>query len=390
MRQNTGSSALADFDASSVDTGSAHQNDFDRNEGWITVLFTGVFVICGVVSGYATFTGIRLFLDETGDVSLLTKGTSVILTLAVSAILTVGWSVICRWGPEARNGWLKTAMVGLGAALFAITLSVSSLSNLMALVGPAAKVADWKAQHAQAQLVVNAYGNRALSVAGIQTGWKAEMERSCRLANGEMKGGLVSATGAGVGPVASALIGVCEQTKSFVASAETAIADTHQAVAEARDALRAMRHAIRNRSVSVTDREDAFLDAGERLNGAVQGILTADLSRVLRAGAHQVSESIAELTPGSSFTAKQVEAVSSVKQGLGGLVASTTAITEEMSAEAAPDYAPVTSLGFLEAIFAYGARYIPVFAAAIGIDCFQIWALGFLLVSKAGRARRTR
>lgn len=63
-----------------------------------------------------------------------------ILTIAVTAILTTGWSVMFRYGPSARTPFLKLCMVGLGAMLFAITLSVSSLSNLMSLVGPSAKL----------------------------------------------------------------------------------------------------------------------------------------------------------------------------------------------------------------------------------------------------------
>lgn len=365
-------------------------NDFDMNEAWITLLFTAVFIICGVVSGYATFTGIRLFLTETGDATLLVSGTSVIITIAVMAILTVGWSVICRWGPEARTSLLKTMMVGLGAALFVITLSVSSLSNLMALVGPAAKVADWKMQYATNRIVVNAYGNRALSVSVIQAGWKAEKEKSCRLADGELSGGLVSTAGSGVGPVATALIGVCEQTKSFISTADAAAHATQEAVARARLALKDMQAAIRDRGTPVIDREAAFLDAGEELNSAIQDILAADLSQVLDAGAEQVRRSVAELAPDSSFTPRQVESVSSLKQSLDGLVVSTRAISERMRSANLPDYQPVRSMEFAEAIFAYGSRYVPVFAAAIGIDCFQLWALGFLLVSKAGRQRRRR
>ena len=93
------------------------QNQFDKDEDWVTLIFAGVFIVCAVVSGYATFTGFRLFLQEVGDVGMLVNGTSVILTIAVVAILTVGWNVMCGWGPEARTSWLKFLMAVLGALL---------------------------------------------------------------------------------------------------------------------------------------------------------------------------------------------------------------------------------------------------------------------------------
>ena len=363
------------------------QNDFDRNEGWVTLTFTAVFVICAVVSAYATFVGIRLFLTDVGDVGMLVNGTSVILTIAVCAMLGVGWAVICRWGPEVRSPFLKIQMVGLGVILFGLTLCVSSLPNLMALVGPAAKIADWKEIHTENVVAVNEFANRSLGVLRLRPGWMAEHERACSLADGEIKSGLVSTAGAGIGPVSVALISVCKQTESFVASMDEAAAQTRLGVDEAHGALKIMRAAIRDRQSPVIDREDRFLDAGEAFNQALQRIRSADLSDVLEAGAAQVRQSVAELKPDSSFTAQQVEMVSALREGLSGLLAGTVAISETLRSEETPSYRPVASLDFIAAIRAYWVHFIPAFAAAIGIDCFQIWALMFLLVSKAGKDR---
>ena len=333
------------------------RNDFDRNEGWITFVITLVFVICGIASGYATFLGINLFLSDTGGVSLLVNGTSVILTIAVVAILTVGWTLICRWGPEARSGFLKGLMVLLGAALFAITISVSSLSNLLALVGPAAKVRDWQRIHTENTIAVNEHADRSLGVLQLLPGWRAENERACLLAEREIDGGLVSTVGAGVGPVAVALVSVCQQTGSFIASMETAVAETRLGVDDARTALRSIRTAIRDRARPVADREDGLLDAGDALNEAVQRIRAADLSDVLDAGAVQVSESIAELQPGSSFTRQQVEMVAALRDGLNGLVGGTRAVSARLRAGSIPEFRPVASLDYMSAIFAYWPRF---------------------------------
>lgn len=363
-------------------------NDFDLNESWITLLFTLVFVICGIVSGYATFVGIRLFLSEAGgDAGLLVNGTSVILTIAVVAIVTVGWTVICRWGPEARTGMLKGGMVLLGAALFVITLCVSSLPNLVALAGPAAKVMDWRTLHAENVVAVNAQATRSLGALQLLPGWRAENERACRLAEGEVQGGLVSTAGGGVGPVAVALLSICEQTGSFIASVEEAVTETRLGVDQARAALAEMRTHIRDRDAAVIDREDRFLDAGDALNDAIQRIRAADLSDVLEAGAVQVSESIVTLRADSAFTPQQVEMVRTLRDGLAGLVTGTRTVSDRLRAGDAPDFQPVQSLDFIAAVFAYAPHFVPVFAAAIGIDCFAAWSLAFLLVSKGGRRR---
>lgn len=363
------------------------QNDFDRDEGWITLIFTAAFVIASIVSGYATFTGIRLFLNDAGDVGLLVNGTSVLLTIGVVTMLAVGWSAICRYGPEARSPSLKGMMVGLGLFLFTITFCVSSLSNLTALVGPAAKVMDWRETLTQNRVAVNALGNRSLGVLQLRPGWVAERDKACRLAKGEREKGLVSSLGGGTGPVAAAFIGVCEQTSAFVASIDNAVEKTNLAVADSQEALREMRKAIRDRSAGVVEREDRYLDAGDLLNVSVQSILAADLSQVLEAGAAQVGQSVALLKAGSSFTPQQVEMVSGLRESLQGLLTSTSLVSAQLRAKTPPEYRPVAPLGFIAAIERYWTHFIPAFAAAIGIDCFQIWALGFLLVSKAGKSR---
>ena len=363
------------------------KNDFDRNEPWIMTILGAVFIICAIASGYATFAGYRRFLEEVGDIGVLVNGTSVILTIAVTAILAVGWSVICRWGPEARTSLLKGLMVLLGAGLFAITLCVSSLPNAITLGGPAAKVAAWKETLAGSWPIVNAYGDRALGVASLRASWLAEQERSCKLADVEVDRGVVSSSGGGVGPVAAALIGACAQTRSFIASADTAIAETKGAVIDARAALKVMQQAIRDRETAVLEREDRFLEAGEALDTAMQQIRAADLSQVLEAGAEQVRQSVAELSANSSFSAKQVETVTTIKQGLGGLVAGVTAVAGSWRAQTLPAYRSVESPNYLTAILTYWHRFVPIVAAAIGIDAFQVWALFFLLVSKAGKNR---
>ena len=315
------------------------------------------------------------------------NGLSVLITIAVVAMLTVGWSVICRYGPEARTPFLKLLMVMLGALLFALTLSVSSIPNAMTLVGPAAKVMDWKTLHIQNTHAVNAYGKRSLGVLKLRPGWVAEKEKACILADVETDDGLVSSVGGGKGPVAAAFIGVCEQTKAFIKSIDTAAEEIRLSQKGARAALREMRAAIRDRSISVIEREDRFLDAGDRLNAAIQRIQAADLSDVLQAGADQVRQSVAELKAGSSFTRKQVETVAGLRQSLEGLLTSTTIVSEQLKAEDLPAYRPVASLDFIAAIRTYWPNFIPAVAAAVGIDCFQIWALFFLLVSKAGKGR---
>ena len=120
----------------------------------------------------------------------------------------------------------------------------------------------------------------------------------------------------------------------------------------------------------------------------MQRIRAADLSDALDAGAAQVRESIAELSDDSSFTRKQVEMVASLRASLNGLLSGTAAVSERLRAEALPPFRSVASPDYITAIRAYWSHYLPAVAAAIGIDCFQIWALAFLLVSKAGRRRR--
>ena len=365
-------------------------NAFDRAEGYITILIGAVFVLTGMVSAFATFSGIRLFLEEVGQSSTLVNGTSIIITIATGAILIVGWSLIMKFGPEARTRTMKACMIALAAALLAITLSVSSLSNLMALVGPAAKVHDWRDTHRVQTEIVDQLELNALGVGQLLPGWRAEAAKACPAADQEINGGLISGTGRGVGPVAFALGGVCEQTRAFVRAMEDAIAETEAAVADARAALLLMRAATRDRKVPVIDREDRFLLAGDVLIRAMQRLRAADLNQVLEAGAQQVRRSVAELSSNSSFTAKQVETVRSIREGVEGLILSTEIITERLRENPVPGRRAITSPDYIEGVVKHARRFVPVFAAAIGIDLFQLWALLFMLVLKAGQPLPTR
>lgn len=57
------------FDDRSTDANRpSDQNKFDRDRGWIMVILAAVLIICAVTSGYGTFSGIRLFMLQAGDV----------------------------------------------------------------------------------------------------------------------------------------------------------------------------------------------------------------------------------------------------------------------------------------------------------------------------------
>ena len=365
-------------------------NAFDRSEGYIGFVITCVFILTGMVSAFATFSGIRLFLEEVGQASTLVNGTSVIITIATGAIVIVGWSLITKFGPEARTRAKKSCMVLLGAALLAITLAVSSLSNLMALVGPAAKVKAWRETHQVQTEIVELLELNALGVKKLLPGWRAEAAKACPAATQEIDGGIVSGTGRGVGPVAFALSGVCEQTRAFVAAMELAIAETDAAVEEARLALRVMRMATRDRTRAVIEREDDFLLAADELTRALQHLRAADLTQVLDAGAKQVRASVAELSENSTFNDRQVETVRSIREGVEGLILSTDIITARLREAPVPERQAITSPDYIEGVIKHAPRFIPVAAAALGIDLFQLWALMFMLVSKAGQPPATR
>lgn len=361
-------------------------NAFDLAEGYINILTSGVFIVTGMVSAFATFSGIRLFLEEVGQPGTMVNGTSVLMTIATAAIVIVGWSLIIRFGPEARSGFAKSLMVLLGAALLAITLSVSSLSNLLALVGPAAKIKDWRQTYTTQIELVDQLESSALGVKQLLPSWRAEAAKACPAAEREISGGLVSGAGSGAGPVAFALAGVCQQSQAFIQTMEEAVTETDSAVADARSALKQMRHATRDRSApSILDREDDFLNAGDRLTVALQRLRAADLTQILDAGAKQVGGSVAELSESSSFTPKQVETVRSIREGINGLVTSTEIITERLRKNPIPERQGITSPDYIEGVMRHLHRFVPVVAAAVGIDLFQIWALFFMLVSKMGQ-----
>lgn len=182
---------------------SAGGDDFEVNQGFVHFVLALVFAICGIASGYATFTGIRLFLSESGTSGLLVGGTSIILTIAVSAILIVGWSLLVRYGSEIRGFRLTSLMGLLGAWLFAITLCVSSLSNLMAIVGPNAKIEEWSRTQNEWTTFINDLADRSGGAAQQLPFWEAQNAQACALALGESEGGLASGLGGGVGPVAN-------------------------------------------------------------------------------------------------------------------------------------------------------------------------------------------
>ncbi|MEM8615847.1 MAG: hypothetical protein AAGF20_02825 [Pseudomonadota bacterium] len=360
---------------------------FGREEGYVTLVFAITAAMLAVASGYSSFNGIALFLNEIGGSSIITKGTALVLTLSIAVILAVGWSKILRYAPEAPTGWLRLRMFGLGLSLTMLTFGASTTSNLAALVGPPSKVHDWRVTHTEFVLLANQLETSVLGVDKLLPGWKAQQAEACKLAELELGGGVASGTGAGNGPVAANLSRVCEQTKSFVASMTTARQSASSGVAEAQAALARMQVAIRDRDAEIIDREDAFLDAGADLNRALQAIRAADLTDVMDAGAAQLKASVAELASDTSFSARQREAVAGISAGLAGLVESTELITARLKADPVPPQRPITSLDLISAVRSYGFRFLPMASAAIALDLFNLWALTFLITARASAAR---
>lgn len=360
---------------------------FDKAEGYIVGLTALVFGLISTVSAFATYSGTQLFLNEVGGSSTMIDGSAILLTMATAAILMVGWNLIAVYGSEAKTRSASAGMLGLGGIMLCMTFSISTLSNIMALTGPASKVHDWRVTVENQSLLVDQLEGAAKGVTQLLPGWRAEANKACPAAAQELNGGIVSGTGAGSGPVAFALSTLCQQSSSFVASMEAAMIDTDKAVAEARSALHNMRLAVRDRENSVLSREDRFLAAGDTLTTALQRLRAADLTEVLAAGAEQVQASVTELDQNSTFTRAQVETVRGIKQGITGLVQSTNRVTENLKSQPVPERTVIRSPDYIEAIKTHAFRFTPIMAAAIGIDLFQMWVLLFSKAAKAGRRR---
>ncbi|MGJ8618625.1 MAG: hypothetical protein ACSHWS_17410 [Sulfitobacter sp.] len=377
--------------AATLDTGQAQSkpNGFDRSEGYVVVLTALVFGLISIVSAYATYSGTQLFLNEVGGSSTMIQGSAILLTMATAAILMVGWNLIAVYGSEARTRPASAGMLGLGVIMLCMTFSISTLSNVTALAGPASKVHDWRVTVEESSYAIDQLETVSKGVIQLLPGWQAEANKACPAADQELRGGLVSGTGAGSGPVAFALSSLCQQSRSFVASMEAALTETDQAVIEARSALQLMRQAVRDRETAVLGREDRFLAAGDTLTTALQRLRAADLTEVLTAGAEQVQASVTELGQNSTFTRAQVETVRGIREGITGLVISTNRVTQHLRSQPVPERTVIRSPDYIEAIATHAFRFTPIMAAAIGIDLFQMWVLLFFRAAKAGRRHAT-
>lgn len=358
-----------------------------KEYSYLTVGFSIVAVMLAMASGFASFNGMQLFLSEVGGSSVITKGTSLMLTLSIVTILGVGWAALLRVAPGMPTLVLRARMAFLGLALMALTLAASTTSNLAALVGPPAKVHAWKLTHMEHVLLTNRLEGSVLGIDKILPGWRAQAAESCKLADLELKGGVVSGTGAGQGPVAAGFARVCEQSKSFVTSMEQARDAALEGVTTAQSALAEMQAAIRDRESEIPLREDRFLDAGVALNRALQTIRAADLTDVMDAGAAQLQASVAELSDNTAFSSRQAESVAGIKTGLSGLVASTGLITDRLRGDPIPPQQAITSPDLIEAVRQHGLRFLPMAAAAFALDLFNLWAMFFLMTARAGALR---
>lgn len=374
-----------------IQTDRAHEapHAWERAKPFVLAVFGLVFVMTGLTSGYATFNGFTVLLEPTGVSSTLTYGLAVIITLTTSSIIIVSWNPVIKYGTLAQGKSQRFQMSILVIALLLISIFLSTLSNLVSLAGPPSILQDWRETRQEQSAIVDQLEINAFGVTQLLPGWRAEEAKACEAAQLEIGGGTISGAGAGAGPVSFALSGACQQTRAFVEAMEEALAESEAAVAEARAAIRAMRDATRNRTISVVEREDQFLLAGDALIEAMQRLRVADLSQVLDAGAQQVQASIAELSPDSTYSAAQIETVRSIRAGIEGLIVGTNIITERLQANSLPDRAVIRSPDYVEAVLMHAWRYAPMTAAALGIDLFAMWAYYFLIVLGRGQSAQT-
>lgn len=346
------------------------------------VLVTFILFGLAIVSGVWTFEGVYLENMRTGGVSVVTVLYAALLALSVTAAHMIGWWLLLYVIPRLRS--LRAAFAGAGLILMlqGWTFAVSTLSNLMALTGPSAILAELEDRRAELAEAVDAATARALAIKPFLGQFEGEAIGRCAQRDSELERGGLTGSG-GRGAVVGTLDMLCAQSTGIFASIRDVVAETERRSGEVQFLLGDLDAAAHDHSRDIFERKSAFLQSAGEIQAWLRQTRADDLTKTLETAHRAMAASITTLpSEDGNFGSAQA----SVIEGLKSSIAETGHLYADLAGELAdlpqPELPTLKRVDVVAAVLNRWRENLPAVAAAIGIDLFQLFTVLVFLLAR--------
>ena len=355
-----------------------------------------VILILSLISGVWTFEGAYLQNQRVGGDSFYTVVYSALIAVGVTAAQVTAWWVLIAVIPSLKPGrWLLLGMA-LTGALQLWTFAVSSTNNGVALTGGPALIRELQDQRSKYAEAIEQASARALAIKPYLGILEGEAEGRCAQLASEVERGGVTGS-AGRGAVSGTLELLCAQSRRNAALMRSVVEANEARTIEAQQILSSMDRVIFDDSMTVFERETAFLQLAGQAEAWLLQTRSDDMSQVLRTSHKAMAASVSTLpTEAGSFGNRQTAVIEGLKASIGETGQLYSKVADDLERLPPGETPRAERVSIVFAVWRSAWHHLPSMAAALGIDLFQLFmVLAFILArgatpSKKGSSSRSR
>ena len=348
-----------------------------------------VLFVLSVVSGYFTYQGALLALDQSNFVSGF-SGSAFAFSTGVTAALFLFWRYALGIVPKMKTA--STRLLGIGVVLLGggFIVALSSWMNVMALAGAGAQEAHMRSGLKQYDQSLQSVFENARRVDRLIPDLEMAANQYANLARAEIRQGTLSGT-AGKGGVADSLNAVRTKIKGLISTIRSSSNRAKTLRGKGQKYLKEM-SGVLDSNKAITLRLSKFGDLAGELNRVIGDLnnhgLYGVVSRAMRGlaastGLHGVSENNTRIASAQKNALARI--VSDLKQT--GEVIGNAA--DQLAKDAKVEHSAFERVGVAMAVFSYAGSLIPYWAGGIGLDLMPVVLILMLMLLSAASGNDT-
>ena len=339
-----------------------------------------VLIILGAVSGYFTYQGAVLVLDQSAAHSAFSLSAFVFST-GVSAALFLFWRYALGIVPTMKtrnNRLLGLGIIGIGG-MFVVCLS--SWMNVMALAGAGALEAHMRGNLKTHERALQKAYQRAKRIDSLVADLDLAAQRYGNLANREIRYGALTGA-AGAGGVADSLLATQRGFADLAALIRTKSKFYDNRSALARAAIVEMDRLVSSDG-SIVARHSAYTSAAAKVAGVVSELDTSELTQLIARTARGFSGGaglFSRSLKNGKLAAAQGDALGRIATDLADTGERIAIAAEEIGKAAFVSAPSFERIGLSRAVFVYAGDLIPYWAGGIGLDLMPVVLILLLML----------
>lgn len=323
-----------------------------------------------VASFVTTFNGVQLITqwlaasDQSADLVAL------MISFVAAGVSFASWIMTINFLRLYQTG--RSTAVGLTVLvyLFCITALSSTYTSFISMTQASARGLYLMEAAREYSSYASALRMRVVELENASAFIIPEAEDACTKAQTELTTGLISGS-RGTGPVASKLQSLCTRKSAMADAIQQTLESTTPLVADIRQRSRQIDLLVLDTSLSLSEREIAFIGLARTLEGQLEDLRATDRMRSIRASYDAIGLAVRELdvlkstvSPGQANALTEIIASENASSlTMAGMIDQIEA--KEIPAAVRAELIPAPKITLL-----YASDHLPQLALAVSLDAF--------------------